>query len=134
MGDYVLNAPEAGSYTFCFDNFGPGVSAGEKKLEFELLQEDDPLRASLPLPHPLDAAKHGAMEESLFNIKFSLSKIRRDQLYFRSRENRNMDTVITTEARMAWGAVVSALLVVAMGTIQVYIIRNLFVNKNKSSL
>ena len=46
--------------------------------------------------------------------------------FYRTRENRNMDTVISTEHRVFWFAMTETILMVAMACLQVYAIQSFF--------
>lgn len=55
-----------------------------------------------------------------------LSTVTRNQKYFRTRENRNFSTVRSTEKRIVNFSLIQILLVIAMGALQVFIVRFFF--------
>ena len=55
-----------------------------------------------------------------------LNQITRTQRYFRVRENRNFDTVRSTQSKIFWYSVVESITMVGISIAQVYIVRSLF--------
>lgn len=55
-----------------------------------------------------------------------MSAISRNQKYFRTRENRNFATVSSTEKRIVNFSMIQILLVIAMGGLQVFVVRFFF--------
>ena len=66
------------------------------------------------------------MEESVYKISSKVSTISRNQKYFRTRENRNFDTVKNTEARIVNFSLIQSGLIVCMGALQVFVVRFFF--------
>lgn len=66
------------------------------------------------------------MEESVYKISSQVSTISRNQKYFRTRENRNFDTVRNTEGRIVNFSLIQSGLVVCMGALQVFVVRFFF--------
>lgn len=71
------------------------------------------------------------LEESIYKISGQLSAISRNQKYFRTRENRNFATVISTENRIINFSMIQSFLVVAMGALQVFVVRFFFQGARK---
>jgi len=127
--DLVFNGIRAGEYAVCFTN---GASK-TKLVDFELLAEDDPNRAHMPVKHPLDPEQQSAMEESMIRIAASLHQVDRDQEYFKQREHRSMSIVADTEQRIFWGALIMCGAVIAMAVGQAWVIRTFFDSGKKKA-
>lgn len=84
------------------------------------------MRAQLPAKPGSSPEQTSALEESIYKISGLLSTITRNQKYFRTRENRNFSTVRSTESRIVNFSVVQILMVIAMGGLQVFIVRFFF--------
>ncbi|KAI8985164.1 emp24/gp25L/p24 family/GOLD-domain-containing protein [Pilobolus umbonatus] len=128
QGDYVFTANKAGEYAFCFSN---NMSTwADKLIDFEVTVEHEVRpqfkKDALGVEQP---EKLTEMEESLFRLSGSLSNIARTQKYFRTRENRNSATVISTESRIYWFAFLESLGIITMACLQVYVIKNFFRTK-----
>jgi hypothetical protein len=87
---------------------------------------EDEVRAQLPAKPGSSPEQTSALEESIYKISGLLSTITRNQKYFRTRENRNFSTVRSTESRIVNFSVVQILMVIAMGGLQVFIVRFFF--------
>ncbi|TPX51858.1 hypothetical protein SeMB42_g00529 [Synchytrium endobioticum] len=124
QGDYVFSAQKAGEYAFCFSN--TMSTFAEKVVDFDISVEHEIQQGSLK-PAPKNTMdKDSAMEESLRKLGDSLYSVQRQQKFFRTRENRNFDTVKSTEGRVFWAAVAKSLMVVFMAVLQVYVVRTFF--------
>ncbi|ORZ15796.1 emp24/gp25L/p24 family/GOLD-domain-containing protein [Absidia repens] len=125
QGDYVFTANHVGEYSFCFSN--DMSTFAEKLVDFEITLEHEVrpnfAKASEGLQPPETLS---AMEESLFRLSGSLTNIARTQKYFRTRENRNSSTVISTEQRIFWFASLESAAIIAMAALQVFVVRNFF--------
>lgn len=66
------------------------------------------------------------MEESVYKISSQISTISRNQKYFRTRENRNFDTVRNTEGRIVNFSLIQSGLIICMGALQVFVVRFFF--------
>lgn len=62
----------------------------------------------------------------MFKLSGQLSTVTRNQKYFRTRENRNFSTVRSTEKRIVNFSLIQSGLVIAMGALQVFIVRFFF--------
>jgi hypothetical protein len=129
QGDFVFTANTVGEHSFCFSN---GASSREPKLiDIDVMVEDDKnsVKATLPGESRKQSSNdaHGPLEDSLYRLSADLSSISRQQKYFRTRENRNFDTVQSTESRIFYFSIVEVLLIVAMAALQV-IFRQTFGN------
>ncbi|KAI1173687.1 SKIP/SNW domain-containing protein [Nemania sp. FL0916] len=123
QGDFVFTANEMGDYKFCFNNEMSTYS--EKFVDFEITVEDE-VRAQLPAKQGSSPEQTSALEESIYKISGLLSTITRNQKYFRTRENRNFSTVRSTESRIVNFSLIQIVMVIAMGALQVFIVRFFF--------
>ncbi|KAI0442615.1 SKIP/SNW domain-containing protein [Xylaria telfairii] len=123
QGDFVFTANEMGDYKFCFNNAMSTYS--EKFVDFEIAVEDE-VRAQLPAKQGSSPEQTSALEESIYKISGLLSTITRNQKYFRTRENRNFSTVRSTESRIVNFSLIQIVMVIAMGGLQVFIVRFFF--------
>ncbi|KAI3323273.1 emp24/gp25L/p24 family/GOLD-domain-containing protein [Xylariaceae sp. AK1471] len=128
QGDFVFTANEMGEYKFCFNNEMSTYS--EKFVDFEIAVEDE-VRAQLPAKQGSSPEQTSALEESIYKISGLLSTITRNQKYFRTRENRNFSTVRSTESRIVNFSLVQIAMVIAMGGLQVFIVRFFFQGARK---
>jgi len=90
------------------------------------LQVENEARVSLPAKQGTSPEQTSALEESIWKISGQLSTITRNQKYFRTRENRNFSTVRSTEKRIINFSMIQIFLVMAMGALQVFIVRFFF--------
>ncbi|KAI0398315.1 emp24/gp25L/p24 family/GOLD-domain-containing protein [Xylariaceae sp. FL0594] len=128
QGDFVFVANDMGEYKFCFNNEMSTYS--EKFVDFEIAVEDE-VRAQLPAKPGSSPEQTSALEESIYKISGHLSTITRNQKYFRTRENRNFSTVRSTESRIVNFSIVQILMVIAMGGLQVFIVKFFFQGARK---
>lgn len=98
----------------------------EKLVDFEISVENEARPVAIKEPGVQQPETLSFMEESLFRLSGSLSNIARTQKYFRTRENRNFSTVVSTENRIFWFAITESIAIVAMAGLQVYVVRNFF--------
>ncbi|RKO87814.1 putative endosomal cargo receptor [Blyttiomyces helicus] len=134
QGDFVFSAPSPGEHTFCFSNVMSTFA--EKLVDFDITAEHETNAANeSPLPPPSTDTKQAAkkqiapIEEKLSKLTASLGNMQRQQRYFRTRENRNFATVVSTEGRIFWFAVAQSGVIVFMALLQVFMIQAFF---NKS--
>ncbi|KAG0050132.1 hypothetical protein BGZ89_003964 [Linnemannia elongata] len=125
QGDYVFTANEIGEYSFCFSN--DMSTFAEKVVDFEITIENEK-RASQDEKEKGKGpqAQTDAMDESLFRLMGELGRVDRMQKHFRTRENRNFSTVISTESRIFWFSLVESMMIVGMAMVQVYVVRTFF--------
>ena len=95
------------------------------------MKVENEARVNLPAKKGTSPEQTSALEESLFKISGQLSTITRNQKYFRTRENRNFSTVRSTEKRIINFSLIQIALVVAMGALQVFIVRFFFQGARK---
>ena len=77
----------------------------------------------MPLDNNVDKSEHlSPLETSIHNIAASLNNIGRLQKYFRTRENRNFETVKSTIGRIYYFSLLESFLIIGMAAIQVYMI------------
>ncbi|KAI1814772.1 SKIP/SNW domain-containing protein [Poronia punctata] len=130
QGDFVFTANEMGAYKFCFNNEMSTYS--DKFVDFEIAVEDE-VRAQLPAKPGSSPEQTSALEESIYKISGLLSTITRNQKYFRTRENRNFSTVRSTESRIVNFSFIQIAMVIAMGGLQVFIVRFFFQERRIST-
>jgi hypothetical protein len=144
QGDYVFAAKEKGEYTFCFSNIQSTFA--EKIIDFDITVEheipanngntggdnknnnNNNAGSAQSQQAKIDKAKEEMrpMEDTLSRISNSLSNFQRDQRYFRTRENRNFDTVKSTENRIFWFSLTQSGVMVLTAILQVFIIQTFF--------
>ncbi|KAL9045648.1 MAG: hypothetical protein Q9206_007258, partial [Seirophora lacunosa] len=93
--------------------------------------ENESRDAQLPSKQGTSPEQTSALEESILKVSRDLSTINRNQKYFRTRENRNMSTVKSTEKRIFNFSVMESALMVSMAGLQVFIVRFFFQGARK---
>ena len=122
--DIIFTGNTIGEYTFCFENSMSTVA--EKLIDFDITVESEP-RLDLPIAPAKLLKEHSApLEEGIGNMNDKLTQIGRTQRYFRVRENRNFDTVKSTQSKIFWYSVVESVTMVGISVAQVWIVRALF--------
>ncbi|RCH90647.1 hypothetical protein CU097_004075 [Rhizopus azygosporus] len=125
QADYVFTANDVGEYAFCFAN--EMSTFAEKLIDFEILVEHEVRpefqkdASGKEQPQTLTE-----MEETIFRLSGDLTNIARTQRYFRTRENRNAATVVSTESRMFWFSLLESLAIVSMAVLQTLVIKSFF--------
>ncbi|KAI7865017.1 emp24/gp25L/p24 family/GOLD-domain-containing protein [Spinellus fusiger] len=126
QGDFVFTATDVGEYSFCFAN--DMSTFVEKLIDFEITVENE-MRPNFN-KHISSTneppAVLSAMDESLYRLSGALTNVARTQKYFRTREHRSSSTVISTENRIFWFAMLESAAVVVMACVQVLVIRSFF--------
>ncbi|TPX53702.1 hypothetical protein PhCBS80983_g06224 [Powellomyces hirtus] len=134
QGDFVFSAPAAGEHSFCFSNKMSTFS--EKVIDFDVTAEHEQNAAS-PVAHDL-AGKQDLkkdvrpLEESVARLADLMGGLARHQKYFRTRENRNFDTVKSTQSRIFWFGGLEAFCVAVMAVFQVFVIQTFFTKSGKA--
>jgi len=128
QGDFVFTATETGEYKFCFNN--EMSTFADKFVDFEIAVENE-ARVNLPSKQGTTPEQTTALEDSVLKLSGQLSTIVRNQKYFRTRENRNFSTVRSTEKRIINFSLIQCGLIVAMGALQVFIVRFFFQGARK---
>ncbi|CDU22288.1 related to ERP2-p24 protein involved in membrane trafficking [Sporisorium scitamineum] len=122
--DIIFTGNTVGEYTFCFENVMSTIA--EKLVDFDITVESEP-RLDLPIQPAKLLKEHSApLEEGIGNMAEKLQQIARTQRYFRVRENRNFDTVKSTQGKIFWYSVVESATMVGISVAQVWIVRALF--------
>lgn len=93
--------------------------------------ENESRAAALPSKQGTSPEQTTALEESIYKVSNSLSTINRNQKYFRTRENRNMSTVKSTEGRIFNFSLAESALMVCMAGLQVFVVRFFFQGARK---
>jgi len=112
----------AGDHKFCFSN--TMSTFAEKMVDFEITIEHE-LKEAAPLSETTEKVL-SPMEQSLNYIANKLGVIQKYARYFRTRQNRNHYTVISTEKKVFWFALIESILIVTMSVLQVVFIRRFF--------
>ncbi|GAA5989437.1 hypothetical protein JCM11641_007904 [Rhodosporidiobolus odoratus] len=123
QGDYIYTAHSVGEYSFCFSNDMSSVS--EKLVDFDIMVESEPRPIAPAKPTAL-TEQTSSLEESIYKLSGSLSSIQRTQRYFRTRENRNVSTVKSTEWRIFSFSIAESALMVGMSAFQVWVVQRFF--------
>ncbi|BGP67415.1 Protein ERP3 [Rhodotorula toruloides] len=123
QGDYIFTAHHVGEYSFCFNNDMSSFS--EKLVDFDIMVESEPRPVAPAKPTAL-TEQTSALEESIYKLSGSLSSIQRTQKYFRTRENRNVSTVRSTEWRILTFSMMESALMIGMSAAQVWIVQRFF--------
>ncbi|GAA5863635.1 hypothetical protein JCM5296_004008 [Sporobolomyces johnsonii] len=123
QGDYIFTAHHTGEWSFCFSNDMSSFS--EKLVDFDIMVESEPRPVAPAKPTAL-TEQTSSLEESIYKLSGSLSSIQRTQKYFRTRENRNVSTVRSTEWRIFTFSVAESLLMCGMSAFQVYVVQRFF--------
>ncbi|BFZ53113.1 hypothetical protein PYCC9005_000136 [Savitreella phatthalungensis] len=127
QGDFAFTAMREGEYEFCLNNGMSSVT--DKDVDIEVQVESEP-RSEMPVKPGASADSTTGIEESVLKISMQTSQISRMQKYFRTRENRNMSTVQSTESRIFWFAVLESVAMVAASFLQVFVVRTFFSRRN----
>jgi len=107
-------------------------SQTRKPPELKPIQvENESRAAALPSKQGTSPEQTTALEESIYKVSNSLSTINRNQKYFRTRENRNMSTVKSTESRIFNFSLAESALMVCMAGLQVFVVRFFFQGARK---
>ncbi|KAE8222531.1 hypothetical protein CF319_g4285 [Tilletia indica] len=122
--DIVFTGNDVGEYSFCFEN--DHTHFAEKMIDFDITVESEP-RLELPISKAKELAEHSApLQEGIMTIDSRLNSILRTQRYFRTRENRNFNTVVSTQSKIFWYSVIESLVIIAISGAQVFVVRHLF--------
>lgn len=122
--DIIFTGNTVGEYTFCFSNDMSSFS--EKLIDFDITVESEP-RLDPPINPTALLKDHSApLEDSITTVADKLTAITRTQRYFRLRENRNTDTVKSTQNKIFWYSVIESATMIGISAAQVYIVRALF--------
>ncbi|KAJ3207891.1 hypothetical protein HDU67_007166 [Dinochytrium kinnereticum] len=132
QGDFVFSASQKGDYTFCFSNIMSTFS--EKNIDFDITAEHETANGAQAAPTiPSDSEKARKakeeikpMDEAISRIGSALAGIMRDQRYFKTRENRDFDTVKSTEGRIFWFSVSQSAIIIVTSILQVFVIQTFF--------
>ncbi|GAA5994716.1 emp24/gp25L/p24 family protein [Rhodotorula paludigena] len=123
QGDYIFTAHSTGEYSFCFHN--DLSSFTEKLVDLDVMVESEPRPVAPAKPTAL-TEQTSALEESVYRLSGSLSSIQRTQRFFRTRENRNVSTVRSTEWRIFTFSLLECAAMVGMSFFQVWVVQRFF--------
>jgi len=130
QGDFVFTAADIGEYRFCFNN--EMSTFAEKLVDFEISVENEQRKAALPVKEGAEIPD-GAnkIEDFIFKLSGQVSTMSRNAKYFRTRENRNLSTVRSTERRIFNFSCIVSLMMVTMAGLQVFVVRFFFQGARK---
>lgn len=128
QADHVFTATVKGDYRVCFNN--KMSTFQDKKVDFEITVENEK-RIQLPAKQGAGSEQTDQLEEAIVKISSQLSVISRNQKYFRTRENRNLSTVRSTEKRIFNFSLMESALIITMAGLQVFIVRFFFQGARK---
>ncbi|KAJ3021140.1 hypothetical protein HKX48_009164 [Thoreauomyces humboldtii] len=133
QGDYVFTAKYAGEHSFCFSNRMSTFT--EKLIDFDITLEHEQKIVS-PVAHDLAGKEDHKkeirpLEESVERLHDVVGGFGKHQKYFRTRENRNFDTVKSTRNRIAWYGGIETAMVIVTAVAQVWIIQTFFTESAK---
>ncbi|GAA5955240.1 hypothetical protein JCM3765_003255 [Sporobolomyces pararoseus] len=123
QGDYIFTAHHTGEYSFCFSNDMSSFS--EKLVDFDIMVESEPRPVAPAKPTAL-TEQTSSLEESIYKLSGSLSSIQRTQKYFRTRENRNVSTVKSTQWRIFMFSIAESIFMCGMSAFQVWVVQRFF--------
>ncbi|GAA6058025.1 hypothetical protein JCM3770_003978 [Rhodotorula araucariae] len=123
QGDFIFTAHQPGEYSFCFSNDMSSLS--EKLVDFDIMVESEPRPIAPAKPTGL-TDQTSSLEESIYKLSGSLSSIQRTQRYFRTRENRNVSTVRSTDWRIFTFSLLESAFMVGMSAFQVWVVQRFF--------
>ena len=109
----------------------------EKLVDFDISVEHELTEANLLKPTQKKDGpyatndKESEMDKTLRELGDSLYSVQRQQKFFRTRENRNFDTVKSTEGRIFSFAMIQSVMIVLMAVLQVYVVRTFFRNPKR---
>jgi hypothetical protein len=105
----------------------------DKYVDFEIAVEGSSSSSSSLLPQKSGASpeQHSTLEDLVFKVSGQLSTVSRMQKYFRTRENRNFDTVRSTEKRIFQFSLVELCMMCGMAGLQVLVVRYFFQGARK---
>lgn len=126
-------------------------SFSEKLVDFDIMVETEPRNVAPAKPTSL-TEQTTSLEESIYKLSGSLSSIQRTQKCkpsqpfetrqslmqvfadFRTRDHRNKSTVASTKWRITLFSICEAVLMIAMSTFQVFVVRHFFSAPGKRRL
>lgn len=133
QGEYMFNGDYVGEYEFCFSN---GMSTfAEKIVDFEIKTDEEDsnsFKANLPQhPNSKPIAHVESMQATVEKIDDQLDGLLRTLQYYKTRNNRNQDTVKSTESRIYYFSIFEVLLMVGMAFLQITIVQLFFKGSRK---
>lgn len=133
QGDLVISAQHPGEYEFCFSN--EMSTYADKVIDFEIRFDGDAhqqFRATMPEQPNSSPIEHvDAMKRTADHIDHQLDELKRSLQYYKTRNNRNQDTVRSTESRIYYLSILEVLLMVGMAVLQITIVQLFFKGSRK---
>ncbi|KAJ1968970.1 hypothetical protein H4R35_006273 [Dimargaris xerosporica] len=127
QGDFVFTGNDVGEYAFCFSN---GVATHEDKLiDFDISVENESRPEHDEPGQTAMSNEDKKIDESLNLIASAINRVQRDLRYFHNRENRNKNTVQSTERRVFNFALLESIAIFVVSALQVFAIRTFFSSK-----
>lgn len=139
-GLHGIDVKMTGEYEVCLDNTFSRMT--DKLVFFDLIIEDDSGETEKQediVPYQL--SKEAVVmqmsvkdiKEKLDSIGKKLGKVTTTQNYFQARESRHRHTVESNMNRVMWWSLLECSVIVAVGIIQVFVIRSLFKTNRKGA-
>ncbi|KAI8609053.1 emp24/gp25L/p24 family/GOLD-domain-containing protein [Chytriomyces sp. MP71] len=119
--DLYFSAQSVGDYKFCFSNVY--ASFQDKVPDMNVFETSSGNKEARDV-RAKEVMK--PMESSIENMLGTYERLRRDMMYFRTRENRNFDTVRSTANRIWSFTIIQNGLILLVASVQVVILRTLF--------
>lgn len=135
QGDFIFTANQVGEYEFCFSN--QMSTYAEKIIDFEIKFENeddnkDSVRAKMPSQPNTRPMEHvEKMKLTVEKIENQLDGLLRTLQYYKTRNNRNQETVKSTELRIFFFSILEVFLMVAMAGLQITIVQFFFKGSRK---
>lgn len=133
QGDLIVSAQHIGEYSFCFSN--EMSTFADKMIDFEVKFVGDynqQFRASMPEQPNTKPIEHvDAMKRTVGHIERQLDDLKRSLQYYKTRNNRNQNTVRSTESRMYYLSILEVLLMVGMAVLQITVVQLFFKGSRK---
>ncbi|AAS51946.1 ADR026Wp [Eremothecium gossypii ATCC 10895] len=122
-GDFHVYSWGVGQYSFCFTNsYGTAL----KKVEFTLGLQEQERKVEKEDPEDLLAL------DSIDEINRNFDHITKIMAYLRAREWRNMSTVKSTESRLVWLSVLTALVMIGVSAGQSIMVQFFFKDRHRN--
>ncbi|CCK72530.1 Erp3p KNAG_0K01670 [Huiozyma naganishii CBS 8797] len=144
QGEWGFVAEPKGEYSFCFYDPGHSDKVVDLEITYKCAKQDarDLRRAARKRQKPLgeapghDAAEQlqGSLENSVDTIERQLYQLERSMQYYKTRNNRNHDTVQSTERRIAMFSLYGIVLILGMSAAQIAVLQWFFKESRKQKV
>eukprot|EP00794_Sanderia_malayensis_P016607 gene16607-18293_t len=130
-----IEAPEDGTYDFCFDNSNSMVT--EKVVYFDLGVYDEnqdmynELEGKLKADNETDKETYTEIVRVTELIRKRIDTVSNYQGIYRAQTGRHQYLIESNMARVTWFSFASCFIMIAVGVLQVILVRNLFAEKRR---